>query len=227
MRPGLRERETVHDPAGEGIAGACSGVRPPEGGGGRGIRGKLVGAGLPLGEWGGEGHQCLLPLALISILNFSSDQQLSSAPPKTQHYCAQGGGGGLDPPPQRESGSGPPRRAHPRKYRFPFSEVWGLGHRPAARDVLEGGGGGGGGGSEGRGGGASSMGPPMVLVEGGPKKFSTYILLAPKAPSKIVAVSLKYWKGRRRGGWGGAPPTVYGRSNTSLLAALRGFGVCG
>ena len=55
VRPGLRERETVHDPAGEGIAGACSGVRPPEGGGSRGIRGKLVGAGLPLGEWGGGG----------------------------------------------------------------------------------------------------------------------------------------------------------------------------
>ena len=65
----------------------------------------------------------------------------------------------------------------------------------------------------------------MVPAEGGPKNCnlkSSWRQRRQERRSKILAVSLKYWKGRRGGGGfrgGGGyppPPTVYGRSNTSL-----------
>ena len=66
----------------------------------------------------------------------------------------------------------------------------------------------------------SSCGPPMVPAEGGPKIVKLQSFWCRRRGSKILAVSLKHWKGRRwgRGGRGGypPPPTVYGRSNTSL-----------
>ena len=65
----------------------------------------------------------------------------------------------------------------------------------------------------------SSQGPPMVPAEGRPKIFKGQSSWHRRRRSKILAASLKHWKGRGEGGsrGGGAPPTVYGRSNTSLL----------
>ena len=50
-----------------------------------------------------------------------------------------------------------------------------------------------------------SLGPPMVPAEGGPKNFK---LKSSWHRSKILAVSLKHWKGRRggRGVYGGGVP---------------------
>ena len=62
----------------------------------------------------------------------------------------------------------------------------------------------------------------MVPAEGGPKILKLESPWHRRRRSKILAVSLKHWKGRRGGEGvpvgGGTPPprTVYGRSNTSL-----------
>ena len=76
--------------------------------------------------------------------------------------------------------------------------------------------GGGGGGSEGGGYGGfgwgppSSEGPPMVPAEGGPEILKRKSSWHRRRRSKILAVSLKHWKGRRGGGGGqgggGLPP---------------------
>ena len=74
--------------------------------------------------------------------------------------------------------------------------------------------GGGGGGLRGGGGGVgwdppSSQGPPMGPAEGGQTNFK---LQSSWHRSKILAVSLKHWKGRRGGGsrGGGTPPSSCG-----------------
>ena len=60
----------------------------------------------------------------------------------------------------------------------------------------------------------------MVPAEGGPRFFKLKSSWGRRCRSKILAVSLKYWKGGGGGGPGGRgyppPPTVYGRCNTSL-----------
>ena len=65
----------------------------------------------------------------------------------------------------------------------------------------------------------SSQGPPMV-PEGGPRVSKLQSSWHRRRRSKILAVSLKHWKGRGGGGGAGGgtppPPTVYGCSNTSL-----------
>ena len=55
----------------------------------------------------------------------------------------------------------------------------------------------------------SSLAPPVVPAEGRPKILK---LKSSWHRSKILAVSLKHWKGRRRGGGsrGGYPPSSYG-----------------
>ena len=73
--------------------------------------------------------------------------------------------------------------------------------------------------------------PPRVPLQSPPKAWPEILKLKPswrqRRRSKILAVSLKHWKGRRGGGkeglWGGgAPPTVYSRSNTSLAGGRPG-----
>ena len=70
----------------------------------------------------------------------------------------------------------------------------------------------------------SSLGPLMAPAKGGPKKLQSS--WRRRGQSKILAVSLKDWKGKRGGGGrggvqggGGNPPcpTVYSRSDTSLV----------
>ena len=63
----------------------------------------------------------------------------------------------------------------------------------------------------------------MVPAKGRPKKLKLKSSWHPRRQSKILAVSLKHWKGRSGGGGGrgrgvqgGGAPTVYGCSNTSL-----------
>ena len=63
----------------------------------------------------------------------------------------------------------------------------------------------------------------MVPAEGGPNFLKRKSSWHRRCRSKILAVSLKHWKGRREGGEEGIggggytpPPAVYGRSNTSL-----------
>ena len=90
------------------------------------------------------------------------------------------------------------------------------------RDVLEGGGGGWDP--------PYSLGPPMVPTEGGPRVLKRKSSWHRRRRSKILAVSLKHWKGRKGGGGGGPgwdtprPPAVYGRSNTSLVMGNKGTG---
>ena len=65
----------------------------------------------------------------------------------------------------------------------------------------------------------SSQGSPMVPAEGGPNMLKLQSSWHRRRRSKILALSLKHWKGRRGGGPGGVPPpppAVHGRSNTSL-----------
>ena len=52
----------------------------------------------------------------------------------------------------------------------------------------------------------SSEGPPMVPAEGGPKILKRKSSWHRRRQSKNLAVSLKHWKGRGRGGLGGVPP---------------------
>ena len=73
----------------------------------------------------------------------------------------------------------------------------------------------------------ASQGTPMVPAEGGPKILKLQSSWHRRHRSKILAVSLKHWKGRggvQGGGGGGPPPTVYGRSNTSLGGGERSAG---
>ena len=46
----------------------------------------------------------------------------------------------------------------------------------------------------------SSQGPPMVPAKGGPKNLKRKSSSHRRHRSKILAVSLKHWKGRRGGG---------------------------
>ena len=67
----------------------------------------------------------------------------------------------------------------------------------------------------------SSQGSPMVPAEGGPTMLKLQSSWHRRRRSKILAVSLKHWKGRRGGGVQGGggtptPPAVYGPLNTSL-----------
>ena len=84
------------------------------------------------------------------------------------------------------------------------------GHKAAVpEDVLEGGEGG----SERVGGwrvGPFSQGPPVVPAEGGPNILKLKSSWHRRLRSKILAVSLKHWKGRRGGGPGGVPSSSCG-----------------
>ena len=71
----------------------------------------------------------------------------------------------------------------------------------------------------------------MVPAEGGPKFLKLKSSWHRRRRSKILAVSLKHWKGRRGGGGGGSrggvqggyppPPALYGCFNTSLRPPPR------
>ena len=64
---------------------------------------------------------------------------------------------------------------------------------------------------------SSSQGPPMVPAECGPKIMNFESSGHLRRRRKILAVSLKHWKGRREGGSrGGGGATVVSRSNASL-----------
>ena len=81
-------------------------------------------------------------------------------------------------------------------------EAWNGAALGKPRDAAEAGGGGGGGGWLGH---PSSLGPPppMVPAKGGPKNLK---LKSSWRRSKLLAVSLKHWKGKRGGGY---PPSSY------------------
>ena len=94
-------------------------------------------------------------------------------------------------------------------------------HQQTGRRAGGGGGGAGvyckgGGGLKGEGGLAgdppSSQGPPVVPAEGGPNILKPQSSWHRRRRSKILAVSLKHWKGRRGGGGagsrGGVPPLL-------------------
>ena len=107
----------------------------------------------------------------------------------------------------------------------PRSYWRGKGAQAVGRDVLEGGKGAG---VKGRGGGFGWDPPPPRVPLWSPPKAGRKILKLTSSwhrrhRSRILAVSLKHWKGRKGGGvWGGGltphPPAVYGRSNTSLAS---------
>ena len=85
------------------------------------------------------------------------------------------------------------------------------GRRGLARDVLGGGGG--------------LAGTPLLLGSPyGPRRrrakiFEASILLAPKAPKQNFGCQSQTLEGEEEGGGSRRPPTVYGRSNTSLGGA--------
>ena len=113
-----------------------------------------------------------------------------------------------------------------------LSQGWGGGGGGGVWHKAGGGGGGGGQGCIRRGGRGvwlgppSSQGPPVVPAEGGPKIVKLKSSWHRRRRSKILAVSLKHWKGRREGGrvpGGGAAPLLL-RCTAVLLHPMGGGG---
>ena len=71
---------------------------------------------------------------------------------------------------------------------------------------------------------SSSEGPPVVPAEGGPKiffKLSSKSSWRRRGRSKILAVSLKHWKGRRWGGGGGGGSRVMYNKKQKFRKKIR------